>query len=252
MTSRVDPSMSVKRNVTAPVGGSTMARSVTRPLDRWQERPEPGVRRRRRAARPAGRSGAARGGATAGDGARTQTSAAVELAERPPADLAHALGAELLGRETRADRERAAPDQVVPLRLAVEAAAHREDVRPHPDAPPEGLDELQTELLAELARERRGVVLALLHPAPGRRPDRTIGVVEADERDPLVGVEDERPDAGTEPHATSERSARNHASRSSQGTAAFAGEVDGRTNRSVSPRLASWRPCCGRPPKGPR
>ena len=36
------------------------------------------------------------------------------------------------------------------------------------------------------------------------------------------------------------------------GTAAFAGEVDGRTKSSVSPSRASWRPCCGRPPNGPR
>ena len=93
------------------------------------------------------------------------------------------------------------------------------------------------------AGKRRGVVLALLHAAPRRRPDRSIGVVEADERDPLVGVEDERPDTGAEPHATSERSARNQASRSSHSTAAFAGEVDGRTKSSDSPSRRSWSPC---------
>ena len=80
----------------------------------------------------------------------SMTSAAVSrLVERPPADIAHALGPELLGRETRADRERGCPDDVVPLRLAV-PPAHREDVRPHPDAGPEGVGELQPQLLAEL------------------------------------------------------------------------------------------------------
>ena len=47
-------------------------------------------------------------------------------------------------------------------------------------------------------------------------------------------------------------SARNQRSRSSHGTAAFAGDVDGRTKRSVSPSRRSWRPCAGRPPNGPR
>ena len=89
-------------------------------------------------------------------------------------------------------------------------------------------------------------------PAPGGRPDGHIWIVEAEERDPVIGVEDECPDTGSEPHATSERSARNHVRRTSHGTAAFAGEVDGRTKSSVSLRRASWRPCCGRPPKGPR
>ena len=51
---------------------------------------------------------------------------------------------------------------------------------------------------------------------------------------------------------TSSRSARNQRSRSAYGTAAFAGEVDGSTKRSVSPSRRSWRPCSGRSPNAPR
>ena len=49
---------------------------------------------------------------------------------------------------------------------------------------------------------------------------------------------------------TSSRNARNQRSRSSQGTAAFAGEVEGRTTSSVSPSRRSWSPWPGRPPNG--
>jgi hypothetical protein len=45
---------------------------------------------------------------------------------------------------------------------------------------------------------------------------------------------------------------RNQRSRSSQGTAAFAGEVDGSTNRLVSASFVSCRPSSGRLPKAPR
>ena len=51
---------------------------------------------------------------------------------------------------------------------------------------------------------------------------------------------------------TSSRSARNQRRRSSHGTAAFAGDVDGSTKRSVSASRSSWSPCAGRPPNGPR
>ena len=52
--------------------------------------------------------------------------------------------------------------------------------------------------------------------------------------------------------STSSRSARNHRSRSSHGTAAFAGEVEGRTKSRVSPRHRSCGPSSGRSLKAPR
>src|SRR4029079_1542462 len=135
----------------------------------------------------------------------------------------------------------------------------------HPDACAERPLEVETQLLAELAPERRGVVLAFLGASAGCSPEAPRGNLEADEDDPLVRVDDERPDAGPEPHGASSRSARNHRSRSSQGTAAFAGDVDGgawravlrgecdgRTKGSASRSRRSWSPCAGRPPNGPR
>ena len=71
--------------------------------------------------------------------------------------------------------------------------------------------------------------------------------------DPAEEGRDAHPGSLTQPgQAVSARRARNHRRRSSHGTAAFAGEVDGNTKRSVSPSRRSWRPCCGCPPNGPR
>ena len=53
-------------------------------------------------------------------------------------------------------------------------------------------------------------------------------------------------------HGASSRSARNQRSRSSHGTAAFAGDVEGSTKSSVPPSRRSCSPCGGRPPNGPR
>ena len=47
-------------------------------------------------------------------------------------------------------------------------------------------------------------------------------------------------------------SSRNQRSRSSHGTAAFAGEVEGRTKSFVSPKVPSCRPSSGRVPNAPR
>ena len=51
---------------------------------------------------------------------------------------------------------------------------------------------------------------------------------------------------------TISRKALNQRSRSSQGTAAFAGEVDGSTKSAVSPSRRSWRPCSAPLRNGPR
>ena len=48
------------------------------------------------------------------------------------------------------------------------------------------------------------------------------------------------------------RSLRNQRSRSTYGTAAFAGEVEGRTNSRVSPRLRDCSPSSGLSPNVPR
>ena len=62
------------------------------------------------------------------------------------------------------------------------------------------------------------------------------------------GVRPRPPHADHEPlvRLSSSRSARNQRSRSSQGTAAFAGDVEGSTYSRVSPRRRSWRPSSGR------
>ena len=69
----------------------------------------------------------------------------------------------------------------------------------------------------------------------------------------MLGVEQDhaRGSADAErAHGTSSRSARNQRSRSSHGTAAFAGDVDGSTKSSVSPNRPSCSPCGGRPAHG--
>ena len=95
-----------------------------------------------------------------------------------------------------------------------------------------GVELLQPELLAQLTPQRRLVVLPGLDAAARRSPPRGMRhrVLVLDEHDALVGVDEQRahgfPLHRLEPlasaHGTSCR-------RSSYGTAAFAGEVDGST-----------------------
>src|SRR5438874_4005606 len=75
----------------------------------------------------------------------------LELGERPPAVLLHALGAELLDREGRREVERADPRQVDPLRLPVPALAEREHELARPDA--RARLEAAAHLLRELAAQ---------------------------------------------------------------------------------------------------
>ena len=82
-------------------------------------------------------------------------------------------------------------------------------------------------------------------PPPGARPDRPRREVEPYEQDPVGRIEDDRPCGLAKPHRTRSRNAWNQRSRSAQGTAAFAGEVEGSTKRAVSPRLRSWSPSSG-------
>ena len=95
--------------------GPTMARSVTRPRTAGTGGRGRGVRRRRRSAWRAGRSGAARGGATAGDGARSVTrrpssSSSVHQRTSPTPSAARASRRETAARSRTADA-----DEVVPL-----------------------------------------------------------------------------------------------------------------------------------------
>lgn len=78
--------------------------------------------------------------------------------------------------------------------------------------------------------------------------------VEAREEDAIVLVEHDRARGRAKPklaHELRSRSARNQRRRSSHGTAAFAGEVDGSTKSAVSYSLGSCNPCSTRPPKTP-
>src|SRR5207249_1116312 len=88
--------------------------------------------------------------------------------------------------------------------------------------------------------------------AAGERPD---AVPKPHERHPAGRVEHDSADSeppGEVGHATSSRSALNQRRRSAYGTAAFAGEVDGSTKRTVFPSRRSCSPCSGRSRKAPR
>ena len=123
------------------------------------------------------------------------------------------------------------------------------------DRPDLDLDE--PDLLRELAPDRLLGALALLDPAARRRPERLpVGKLEAHEQDAVVRVEHDRAGGRADPelaHASRAHElaqARNQRNRSSHGTAAFAGDVDGSTKSAVSPRRRSCRPCSGRSRNG--
>ena len=88
-------------------------------------------------------------------------------------------------------------------------------------------------------------------PPPGVAHTTRARELEADEQDPVVRVEHDRPSGLPEPHSDS-RNARNQRSRSAHGTAAFAGEVEGSTQSAVSPRRRSCAPSSARSPNAPR
>ena len=96
----------------------------------------------------------------------------VELVRRPPAQLEHVLGVQLLPREAGLRLERRRADEVVLLALAVPLAAdERDDVEPRPDDGPISTAR-QPRLLRELAPDRVLGGLARLDPAARRRPER--------------------------------------------------------------------------------
>ena len=106
-------------------------------------------------------------------------------------------------------------------------------MRPRPD-PGAEIDHFEPCFFAQLAGERLLVRLAWLEPAAGRRPDTPRGEVEPDEQDPVGRVQDDGPCGLAQPHRRKSRNAWNQRNRSDQGTAAFAGEVEGSTKSAVS------------------
>ena len=92
-------------------------------------------------------------------------------------------------------------------------------------------------------------------PPPGvpHHVARVAGFSILDEQDALVGVDDERAHGLAAARARATRfSALNQRSRSSYGTAAFAGDVDGSTKSAVEPIVRNCGPSSGRSLKRPR
>ena len=153
---------------------------------------------------------------------------------------------------------------MLPVPLATD---ERDDVKACPDDRPD-LGCGEPRLLLELAPDRILGALTRLDAASRRRPERSPGKLEADEQDAVVRVDDDRTGSGTDAElgqagslsheegrgldlsqcraVLSPRNSRNQRSLSAQGTAAFAGEVEGRTKSRVSPRRRSCSPCSGR------
>ena len=139
-------------------------------------------------------------------------------------------------------------NEVVALALAVPApACERHLVCPRPDERAE-LELLEAGLLPELAAHGLLVGLPLVDASSGRQPHRVLRALEAHEQDPVVGIEDDGARGAADPplrHRRALRSARNQRSRSSHGTAALAGEVDGSTKSAVPSIVRSWSPSSG-------
>ena len=109
-------------------------------------------------------------------------------------------------------------------------------MRPRPDQRTERED-LEPHLLGKLPTDGVLVGLSRVHAAAGSRPADPARELEAHEQHAVALVEDERPHRIAEPrfiHPARSRRARNQRSRSFHETAAFAGDVDGRTKSSVS------------------
>ena len=185
--------------------------------------------------------------------ARTRLVSSIDLPSSTTA-RGHAFGLELLPRVPGRRLERRRANEEVPLPLAVEVDAAGEQMLARPDTRSQ-LDVVEPSLFDKLA------TCSVLVRSPGSSPPPTVAqtvrpsgtrnaradTVELVEQDDARGLANAQTG-----HETSSRSARNQRSRSSQGTAAFAGDVDGRTKRSASPSRGSWSPCCGLPPNGPR
>lgn len=166
----------------------------------------------------------------------------LQLGGRPPADRSHALGAELIPTESRYRFERLSADKVVALGLAVPApAGERHVVGPRPHERAE-VKALEPSLLEELAPQSMLIGLPILDPAPGGRPDDSIAEIETDEENPVRLIDDDGARRTAEAqltHVVRSCRSRNQRRRSSQGTAAFAGDVDGSTKSAASPILRS-------------
>ena len=181
----------------------------------------------------------------------------LDLVDRPPPDRAHALGVQLLPRLPNGVGSKAGVRTMkyhsrCPATSSTCSGKRCSLVQMHGPSWATSSPALFPELTAG------GVLVGLagLEPAADRGPDgASADTLELPEKNALVHVDHDHAHRLANAHAghsVSSRSARNQRSRSSQGTAAFAGDVDGRTNRRVSPSRRSWSPCPGRPPNGPR
>ena len=172
-----------------------------------------------------------------------------ELVRREPPLLERALGAQVqLGFRL----ERRDADEVQPRDPRSEARLLDSPMPPLGEQRA-GREPAQTALLAELASKRLGVVLSLLPTAARRNPPRAVGVPVPEQEDAAVVVESSARIAVRSGSPLSRpASSRNQRRRSSQGTAAFAGEVEGRTKSFVSPSCSGCNPSSGRRPKAPR
>jgi hypothetical protein len=159
----------------------------------------------------------------------------------------------VLGREIDPRRrlERLDANQVAVVALATEVERHVELVLAAPEQGPQ-LEVVEPQLLGELPPQRHLVGLARVHSAAGRRP-RERRELEVDEQDSIARIEHEGAHAPS-PRLQAEAfaSARNQRRRSFHATAAFAGDVEGRTKSRVSASRRSCSPSSGRSLNTPR
>src|SRR5262249_31622587 len=116
----------------------------------------------------------------------------LELVERPPAMPVDAFGNEV---DRRVDVMALDADQVEALGLAEELGVPGEDVLAPPDDGAR-VAEGEAALLGELAPQRPRGALACLDTPARSRPPALVGhrVLEAQQEQPIPGVDDERPD----------------------------------------------------------
>jgi len=157
----------------------------------------------------------------------------LELIEGPPPKLVHVLDAEV-ERGLRLVLGNSNEEEPLPLVDRPRGPFERVVARPDPRA--ERHVE-QAELLTQLTPHGVLVSLAWGEAAARRRPMDAAGarLDELDEHDAVGVVEDDGACRLAHRRHRSSRSARNQRRRSEYGTAAFAGDVDGRTKRAASP-----------------
>ena len=179
----------------------------------------------------------------------------LQLLERPPANavIPSVRSSSQVSRGAGSNDGHA--HEVVALGLTVPAPPRRAGrVGPRPDERAELEARRGPASSASSRRSASSSLSPCSIPPPGVAHTTRSREVEAHEQRAVVIGEDDRPRGGPQARAViraKSRSARNQRSRSSHGTAALAGEVDGSTKSAVSPSRRSWSPCSGRSPKTP-